>query len=232
MTTTMSIEIVRDGRWWMVHIPEIDGITQARRLSEAEQMAREYIALDQGLPLDQVKVEIANIRMPDEHADFFIELLDGSREIIELKAHARQIEERANDMMREYCHWLVTYEIPVRDIAVLLNISPQRVSQLANVDPDEPNMEALDDVDQDGDDSVSDLLEKLETAIKFRRSGLPATTVVEIGHKAPTRKTAQRAMVDVPIRTSNGKVRTVKTPVQVRWEVHGPGNGRTRTVRR
>jgi hypothetical protein len=35
-------------------------------------------------------------------------------------------------LARAYCHWLVTYGIPVRDIAELLDISPQRVSHLAN----------------------------------------------------------------------------------------------------
>ena len=57
-----KIEVVRDGRWWMVHIPEIDGLTQARRLSEAETMAREYIALDRGIPVGEISVEIASIR--------------------------------------------------------------------------------------------------------------------------------------------------------------------------
>ena len=40
-----KIEIERDGRWWMVHVPELDGLTQARRLSEAELMGREWIAV-------------------------------------------------------------------------------------------------------------------------------------------------------------------------------------------
>ena len=46
-----KVEITREGRWWMVHIPAINGLTQARRLAEAPTMAREYIALDRGIPL-------------------------------------------------------------------------------------------------------------------------------------------------------------------------------------
>ncbi|BBY45840.1 hypothetical protein A5765_18065 [Mycolicibacterium celeriflavum] len=124
-----KIEITRDGRWWMIRIPEIDGLTQARRLNEADTMAREYIALDQGIPFDDIKVETASVRMIEPA---FRELLDGAREINELKERARHLEDQANEMIREYCHWLTTYGVPVRDIAELLGISPQRVSQLAN----------------------------------------------------------------------------------------------------
>jgi len=49
---TYIANVTRDGKWWMVAIPEINGLTQARRLSEAETMAREYIALSLDLPPD------------------------------------------------------------------------------------------------------------------------------------------------------------------------------------
>lgn len=39
-----DIEVVCDRHSWMVRIPEIDGLTQARRRDEAELMARECIA--------------------------------------------------------------------------------------------------------------------------------------------------------------------------------------------
>jgi hypothetical protein len=57
-----KIEVTRDGRWWMVHLPEIDGFTQVRRLYEVETMAREYIALDRNVPFDDIKVETASVR--------------------------------------------------------------------------------------------------------------------------------------------------------------------------
>jgi hypothetical protein len=124
-----KIEVTRDGRWWMVHIPEIDGLTQARRLSEAETMAREYIALDQNLPYDEIKVETASIRTGDPEIR---ELLEAARSIRSRRAHAQQLEQEALRDAQEFAHWLTVYGVPVRDIAELLDVSPQRVSQIAN----------------------------------------------------------------------------------------------------
>jgi hypothetical protein len=124
-----KIEITRDGRWWMVHIPEIDGLTQARRLAEAETMARQYIALDQNIPYHAINIETASIRMEQPE---FRELLDAARSIRNRRAHAQKLEQEALDDARQFAHWLTTYGIPVRDIAELLDVSPQRVSQLAN----------------------------------------------------------------------------------------------------
>jgi hypothetical protein len=124
-----KIEVTRDGKWWMIHIPEIDGLTQARRLAEAETMAREYIALDQNIPYDDIKIETASVRMEQPE---FRELLELARSIRNRRAHVQQLEQ---DVLRdsiEFAHMLTTYGVPVRDIAELLDVSPQRVSQLAN----------------------------------------------------------------------------------------------------
>jgi hypothetical protein len=42
----------------MIHIPELDGLTQARFPGEIEDMARDYIAVSTGIPIDQVSVRI------------------------------------------------------------------------------------------------------------------------------------------------------------------------------
>ena len=124
-----KIEVTRDGRWWMVHIPEIDGLSQARRLSEAETMAREYIALDRNLPYDEIKVETASIRTNEPEIR---EILEMARQIRNKRVHAQQLEQEALSEAQQFAHWLTTYGVPVRDIAELLDISPERVSQLAN----------------------------------------------------------------------------------------------------
>lgn len=122
-----KIEVTRDGRWWMVHIPEIDGLTQARRIGEAEQMAREFIALETSTPIADVMVTIASITVPglgDIH-----ELAD---EIRDLREAARNADSAVADATKRYAKRATKAGIPVRDIAELLDVSPQRVSQLAN----------------------------------------------------------------------------------------------------
>jgi len=54
--SSFDIDVFRDGGWWMVHIPELGGLTQARYPREVELMAREYIAVSTGTPIDQVAI--------------------------------------------------------------------------------------------------------------------------------------------------------------------------------
>ncbi|OBJ90908.1 hypothetical protein [Mycobacterium asiaticum] len=51
-----EIEVTRDGSWWMINIPEIDGLTQARNASEIEQVARSYIAVATDRTTDDIAV--------------------------------------------------------------------------------------------------------------------------------------------------------------------------------
>jgi hypothetical protein len=122
-----KVEITRDGRWWMVHIPEIDGLTQARRIGEAEQMAREFIALETSTPITDVMVTIASITVPG--IGDIQELAD---DISDLREAARKAEAAVADATKRYAKRATQAGIPVRDIAELLDVSPQRVSQLAN----------------------------------------------------------------------------------------------------
>lgn len=43
-----SVEVVRDGRWWMVYVPEIDICTQTVRRNDVQRAARELIATVSG----------------------------------------------------------------------------------------------------------------------------------------------------------------------------------------
>ena len=53
-----NVEVTRDGRWWMIHVPEIDQLTQARRVGEIEDMARSLIAVSTDTALSEVRVHI------------------------------------------------------------------------------------------------------------------------------------------------------------------------------
>jgi hypothetical protein len=45
-----DIEVYREGRWFMIRIPELDGLTQARWPGEIRRMARSYIAISTPYP--------------------------------------------------------------------------------------------------------------------------------------------------------------------------------------
>ncbi|HEY0558965.1 MAG TPA: hypothetical protein VGD03_01695 [Frankiaceae bacterium] len=51
-----AVEVSRDDRWWSVRVPAIDGLTQARRLADVDQAARELIADALDVPISQVAV--------------------------------------------------------------------------------------------------------------------------------------------------------------------------------
>ena len=59
-----DIEVTRDGRWWMVYVPAIDQLTQARRRGEVELMARELIAVSTDRRIDEVAVRVVG-EVPD-----------------------------------------------------------------------------------------------------------------------------------------------------------------------
>lgn len=63
-----DIDVTRDGRWWMVSVPELDGyvspdgsvnlstVTQARSRREVDVVARDFIAVILGLPTADIAV--------------------------------------------------------------------------------------------------------------------------------------------------------------------------------
>lgn len=127
MMHTYDITVERDGRWWMITVAEIDQVTQARRVSEIEDMARSLIALSTDRPLAEVGVKVSSIVLPGVG-----DVLDTAHRVEELRRRADELETQARDAAKEYARTLTCEGVPVRDTATLLGVSPQRVSQLAN----------------------------------------------------------------------------------------------------
>lgn len=121
-----KVEVTRDGRWWMIHVPEIDGLTQARRIGEIEDMACSLIAISTDTPLSEIGVQIASIIVPG-----IGDIADTAHHIEHLRHQAAELEVRAADAAKQYARELTREGVPVRDAASLLGVSPQRISQLA-----------------------------------------------------------------------------------------------------
>ncbi|KZS67021.1 hypothetical protein A4G26_27370 [Mycobacterium kansasii] len=130
MTRHYKAEITREGRWWMIHIPELDALTQARRIDEINEMARSLIAISTGTPLAEVEVEVAGIVLPGVG-----DILAQAAHVEEIRHQAEEASRRAKNASEDCARALTKAGIPVRDIATLMHISPQRVSQLTASTP-------------------------------------------------------------------------------------------------
>ncbi|CAD5138797.1 MULTISPECIES: HicB family toxin-antitoxin system [unclassified Microbacterium] len=122
-----SYEVIvsREGKWWMVAIPEIDGLTQARTIKEAHQMAKEYIAVTLDIPLDSFGIHVKAERIGTvEHVTQILEDIKIER------AEAERKEREANERARALAKQLAAQEITLRDIGDLFEVSHQRAHQL------------------------------------------------------------------------------------------------------
>ncbi|WP_329001713.1 hypothetical protein OHA18_01820 [Kribbella sp. NBC_00709] len=126
LVKTYEVTVQRDGRWWMVAVPDLDGLTQARRLDEVEQMAREYIAVTTDVPLSRVAVEVSGIAADGQ------DLLEAKVLVDGLRRRAKDLEAVVAELTREVASALTDASVPVRDVSSVLGISHQRVSQLVN----------------------------------------------------------------------------------------------------
>ncbi|MQY23685.1 HicB family toxin-antitoxin system [Nocardia macrotermitis] len=123
MNKTYEVRVTRDGRWWMVRIPELDELTQARRIGEVPRMAREAVALHLGVPVDRVAVEVT-IEVADLPVSELI------RAVLEHRSRAEELAKQALAESKSLARELASRDVPMRDIGEMLHLSHQRVHQL------------------------------------------------------------------------------------------------------
>lgn len=124
-TTTYGVEVTRDGKWWVVAIPEIDGLTQARRLADVDLAAREYIAVTLDAPLSEVAVRRVSTSLAG------VDDLDGELALLQNeKREADRLTAAAAERTRRIARRMHDAQVPVRDIGAALDVSYQRAHQL------------------------------------------------------------------------------------------------------
>ena len=123
---TYDITVTREGKWWMVAVPAIDGLTQARRLSEIKDMAVSLIAITLDVPASRVGVNV--VAMIVDGTD----LVERRRQIDVEREAARQAERKAAALMADLVRRLDADHVPLRDIGEAVGVSFQRVHQLLN----------------------------------------------------------------------------------------------------
>lgn len=128
--TKYGIQCIRSGDWWAVEVPEVPGVhTQARRLDQAEAMAREAIALMLDVPPDSFAVEIEDLQLTPAQAmaDVRVEL----EQLAKARRVAEDVQAEVNTLSRDVATRLVDVcGLTVRDAGRIMGLSHQRVAQL------------------------------------------------------------------------------------------------------
>lgn len=119
--TTYEVVAKRWKHGWELHIDSV-GVTQSRTLLDAESMVRDYVAMLLDVPEDSFELKVT----PEIGAG-----VDG--ELIGLRDADQELEaakERAIAQRRKVARRLDSLGLSGREIAAVLKVSPQRVSQL------------------------------------------------------------------------------------------------------
>lgn len=113
----------REGRWWVVEVPELGHTTQARRLDKVEEMVRSLVQMFTDLDASSATVTV-DVVFVDDQTRVEVELARDSR------AHAVAAQHEATERLTQAAQRLSAQGYSVRDIGVLLGLSYQRAQQL------------------------------------------------------------------------------------------------------
>jgi predicted RNase H-like HicB family nuclease len=121
---TYRVRAQRDGRWWVLSVPDVPGaLSQVRSLADAKDWIREAIAAVVNVDPDSFDIEL-DVELPTLSRDV--------RTVRRAVSDAERAQREAAALSRQLVAELRAAGVTVVDTAALLDISPQRVSQLAN----------------------------------------------------------------------------------------------------
>jgi hypothetical protein len=142
---TYRVNASRDGKFWMLEITgpglKRSGATQVRRLDQAEDMVRDWLATRFDLFEEAAREIVIEPVLPaEEHS------------VVEVARSKRQAAEEAQRAALEAttaaARELSKHDLTTRDIGSLLGISHQRVSQMVNAKAVTRKHKPADSVDQ------------------------------------------------------------------------------------
>jgi len=122
---TYTARTTRSGNWWAIQISELDGVfSQARRLEQVEDMARDAIAATLDVDPDSFAVTVVP-ELPAK-VQAILDELRASRAAAELASEAASMK------AREAARILHEEGMPLRDVGRVLGVSHQRAHQLVS----------------------------------------------------------------------------------------------------
>lgn len=132
---TYKATVTRDGKWWMVEVPELDGyvtpsgsvnvgaVTQARRLAEVASQAKDFICTVTDAAPSEVGVDVT-VTVDG------IDVTGRAAKVVEDRELADQYAAAAAAEARELARDLAAAGVAVRDVGEVLGVSFQRAQQL------------------------------------------------------------------------------------------------------
>ncbi|MEZ5170643.1 MAG: type II toxin-antitoxin system HicB family antitoxin [Acidimicrobiia bacterium] len=118
------VDVVRSGNWWTIEIPDLPGaFSQARRLDQVEDMAREVIALMTDVDESDIDSLDVHVEPPADVGELLSALEDSVAAARDARATEAEIRRTVALKLREA-------GLPTRDVGSLIGVSHQRVSQI------------------------------------------------------------------------------------------------------
>lgn len=123
MTIKRELEAVahKEGKWWEIHIHELDRVTRTSRTKDIQDMATDLAAIALNLDPDEIRVNVT-LRPPGDIMSRWTQAREDAERAQELSTKAAS-ESRAvvTELSRQFT---------ITEVARMLGISTQRVSQL------------------------------------------------------------------------------------------------------
>lgn len=120
----VTAEVTRSGAWWAIRVPEVPGVfTQVKRLDQAPAMVADAVATMTGTDAADVDVTVRATLPPEVQRDV--------DEAIRLRQEAEEVRQRATSQLARAVADVLDEGLTVRDAATLLDVSPQRISQVS-----------------------------------------------------------------------------------------------------
>lgn len=121
----VEAELGQSGRWWVISVPEVPGAhSQARRLSHAEDVARELISLMTDAAPESFAIHV-DVVLPEAVRRDLEQSAALREEAARAQAEAAQLSRHAAALLR-------SRGLPLRDVGRALGVSFQRAKQLVD----------------------------------------------------------------------------------------------------
>lgn len=122
-----EVVVTREDDVWLADIPSLAGAhTYSRTLSALDRAVREVVVL----AADRPDEDMPSLRLDYHYRTGEPDIDDNAAEVRTLRARADELAATATLRTGEAAEVLVARGLSVRDVAAVLGISPQRVSQL------------------------------------------------------------------------------------------------------